>query len=276
MHDPMIALIGAGNMGSSLIGGLIQHGYPPENIIASDHSQEKLAQLRQQFSIQISADNINAAKMADVIIFAVKPYILGKVVQELTDIIQAKQPLLISIAAGVRTNMLANWVHGKVAIVRAMPNTPALLNCGITALYATRLVTEQNKAIAERILGAVGKIVWVADESQMDTVTALSGSGPAYFFLIMEALQAAAESLGLPQDMARTLTIETAYGAAMMAKHDKHSLAELRAHVTSPGGTTEKALSVLEEQNIRGILHQALTAAKERSEALAESLGKES
>jgi pyrroline-5-carboxylate reductase len=276
MHKPMLALIGAGNMGSNLIGGLIQQGYPPDKIIATGRDPQKLLRLQKQFAVQIAMDNVKAAASSDIIVLAIKPIAVAQIVKELSEIIQQKQPLIISIAAGIRTESIERWAHEKAAIVRAMPNIPALLNCGITALYATSQVTEESKAMANNILSTVGKVVWVSEESQLDTVTALSGSGPAYFFLIMEALQKAAESLGLSPEIARTLTIETAYGAAMMAKNDKHSLSQLREQVTSPGGTTEKALSVLEEQNIRGILHQALTAAKKRSEALAESLGKES
>lgn len=269
-----IAMIGSGNMGSSLIGGLISNGHPCNKLWATDTSIEKLEALQKNFNIHITMDNIQAAQSADVIVFAVKPQLFAEVAKGLADVIQTRKPLILSIAAGIRESSIQGWLGHDTAIVRAMPNTPALISCGATALYANHFVSEEQRSIAESILRAVGVVVWLTDEHLMDTVTALSGSGPAYFFLMMEALQSAAEQLGLPNDTARLLTLQTALGAARMAIESGKSLTELRQNVTSPGGTTEKALSVLEQNNIRKIFQLALQAAKQRSEELAELMGK--
>lgn len=273
MTSPVIAIIGAGNMGSSLIGGLIKTGHPSKKIWATAASEETLTILRENFKINTTTDNLKAVQAAEVIIFAVKPQAFGKIAAEISEVLQTHHPLIISIAAGVPTITIQKWLGGKVAVVRCMPNTPALINCGATALFASSLVTSEQRNIAESILRAVGVVVWLSDEKWMDIVTALSGSGPAYFFHMMEALQMAAEELGLPTETARLLTLQTALGAARMAIESGKPIAELRKNVTSPGGTTEKALSVLEENNIRGLYKMALHAAKRRSEELASLLG---
>lgn len=273
MTFPVIAMIGTGHMGSSLIGGLMSNGHPPDKIWAADPSEEKLSELRDLFYIHTTADNSQAAQHAQVVIFAVKPQIFHKVAMDTRKIIQLHKPLVISIAAGIREASIQEWLGGNTAIVRAMPNTPALIGCGASALYANDFVSTEQHDLAESILRAVGVAVWVSNEQLMDTVTALSGSGPAYFFLMMEALQNAAEELGLSPEIARLLTLQTANGAARMALESDTPLAELRRRVTSPGGTTEKALSVLEDSNVRGIFRKALQAAKLRSEELANMLG---
>lgn len=273
MNTPTIAIIGAGHMGSSLIGGLIKNGHPADKIIATDTSEEKLQHLLESFGIQVTKDNHAAAAIADVIIFAVKPQVFGLVAAPLHDLVQQRKPLVMSIAAGVRASSIEQWLGGHAAVVRVMPNTPALIGVGASALYANEYATDDQRNIAESIMRAVGIAVWLDDEKQMDTVTALSGSGPAYFFLILESLQNAAEELGLPAATAQLLTQQTALGAALMAIDSSHTPAELRQHVTSPGGTTEKAVNVLEEKKIRDIFKQALTAAKQRSEELANLLG---
>jgi pyrroline-5-carboxylate reductase len=271
---PVIAIIGAGNMGSSLISGLIQNGHPAEKLWAADASLEKLETLQHAFSLHTSTNNVSAAEAADIVIFAIKPQMFASAAKELADIIQKRKPLIISIAAGVRVASILHWLGPKTAIVRSMPNTAALISCGATALFANAEVTEEQKNLAESILRAVGVVVWLQQESLMDAVTALSGSGPAYFFLMMESLQQAAEQLGMPKETARLLTLQTALGAARMAIESGQSLAELRENVTSRGGTTEKALSVLEANDIRETFKQALLAAKLRSEELAEVMEK--
>jgi pyrroline-5-carboxylate reductase len=275
MTTPVITVIGAGNMGSSIIGGLINNGHPGDKLWATDTDEEKLAYLREKFHIQITSDNEHAARQADVLIFAIKPQLFAQVAPALSHAIAAHQPLIISIAAGIRETQIQHWLGGKVAIVRAMPNIPAIIGCGATGLYANPYVTPDQRTRAESILRAVGVVVWLTHEELMDVVTALSGNGPAYFFLMMEALQEAGEELGLPNDIARLLTLQTALGAARMAIESSTSLTELRRNVTSPGGTTEKAISVLEENNIRGLFRKALHAAKLRSEELASMLDKE-
>lgn len=273
MKIPTIAIIGAGNMGASLIGGLIRDNHPAEQIWAADVSAERLSMLQNQFGIHTTTDNEKAIQQADVVILAVKPQFFFSVTKTLKNQIQARKPLVISIAAGVRENSIQTSLGGNVPIVRTMPNTPALIGCGATALFANAYVTEEQRNQAESIMRAAGVIVWVTDEAQLDIVTALSGSGPAYFFLMMESLQQAAEQLGMPGDTARLLTLQTALGAARMAMESGVPLAELRRQVTSPGGTTEKAISVLEDQNIREIFKNAVQAAKLRSEELATLMG---
>lgn len=275
MDTPIITVIGAGNMGSSLISGLIRDGHPSNSLWACDLSEEKLDVLAQTFQIHTTSDNAQAVAAADVVIFAIKPHYFANIASALQPIIAKHQPLVISIAAGIRISSMQHWLGEKTAIVRSMPNTAALIGCGASALYANTLVTHEQHNLAESILRAVGLVVWLQEESLMDAVTALSGSGPAYFFLVMEAMQQAAERLGLPTDTARLLTLQTALGAARMAIESGKPLVELRQHVTSPGGTTEKAVSVLEESNIRGLFDNALTAAKLRSEELAGILGED-
>lgn len=270
MTNATIVILGAGNMGSSLAGGLIAKNYPPEKILMTDPETEKLTQIQNQLHIRTTTDNHAAVQQADVLILAVKPQVMTQVVTEIASLVQQKKPLIISIAAGILEHSLQKWLGGQCAIVRSMPNTPALIGCGATALFANQFVTPEQHNLAESILRAVGTIVWLQDEELMDTVTALSGSGPAYFFLIIEALQVAAEELGLPADTARMLTTQTAYGAARMAMETDMDIVTLRKKVTSPGGTTEKALQTLEENHLRVILKSALIAAKNRSHELSQ------
>lgn len=274
MTTSVIAVIGAGNMGSSLLGGLTQHGHTVDNLWAADPSDEKLLALQNRFHVHTTTDNAKAVQMADVVIFAVKPQIFSQVASTLSSIIEQRKPLVISIAAGIRIPCIEDWLGKGIAIVRAMPNTPALVGCGATTLCANAFATPTEQHLAELILRAVGVTIWIEDERLMDTVTALSGSGPAYFFLVMEALQHAAQQLGLPPETARILTEQTALGAARMAIESGQSLASLRQQVTSPGGTTEKAISILEANNVQGIFMEALQAAKLRSEELAENMEK--
>jgi pyrroline-5-carboxylate reductase len=269
MTLPVIAVIGAGNMGSSLIGGLINNQHPCDKLWASDTSSETLEHLQHAFQIHTTTDNAKAAQAAEVIILAVKPQRLAQVAAEIAEAAHARHSLIISIAAGVCESNIQHLLGGKMAIVRAMPNTPALIGCGATALYANTHVSSQQHELAESILRTVGVVEWLDHEPLMDTVTALSGSGPAYFFFMMEALQQAGEQLGLSSETARLLTLQTALGAARMAMESGKSLAELRQNVTSPGGTTEKAISVLQESNLHAIFKKALQAAKLRSEELA-------
>ena len=273
MTSQTIAFIGGGNMAASLIGGLIADGYKARKIIASDPDSEKLADLSARFGIQSAADNTSAIEMADVVVLAVKPQVLHEVAATLAPAIQSRQPLIISIAAGIREDALIRWLGGDIALIRTMPNTPAMIQAGATALHAGEGVTNEQRDLAETIMRAVGLTVWVDDEEKMDAITALSGSGPAYFFLIMEAMEQSAVELGIPKDKARLLTLQTALGAARMAMESSDGPGTLRAKVTSPGGTTERALSILEEGDIRGLFKNALTGAQQRSVELSEMLG---
>ncbi len=268
-----ITFIGGGNMAASLISGLIADGYDPTHITASDPNKERLAQLAANYAIRTETDNDAAAQNADIIVLAVKPQVLESVVRDMAGTIWRHQPLVISIAAGVREAALREWLGEDIALVRTMPNTPAMIQSGACGLHASENVSDIQKDQAESILRAVGLTCWVSDESQMDVVTALSGSGPAYFFLVMEAMEDAAVKMGLEADNARLLTLQTALGAARMAMESKDSPATLREKVTSPGGTTERALGILQEGGLPALFEQALNGARDRSQELSEILG---
>lgn len=268
------AFIGAGNMAGALIAGLIADGTPPEQLIATDPSVEKCQALSAATGIRTLQENREAAAVADTVVLAVKPQILRQVAQELAEQIQDRRPLVISIAAGVRCDSLQAWLGGDVPLVRTMPNTPAMIQAGATVLYATSMVSNAQRGKAESLMRAVGLTQWVADESLMDAVTALSGSGPAYHFLIMEAMENAARELGLSTETAHLLTLQTAFGAARMALESSEPPESLRAMVTSPGGTTERAVRALEEGGIRDLFRNALEAAHDRSVELSVDMGK--
>ncbi|MBU1192111.1 MAG: pyrroline-5-carboxylate reductase [Gammaproteobacteria bacterium] len=273
MTNHTLSFIGGGNMARSLIGGLIADGWPAERLRAADPNPEQRTMLSSRFGIVTDSDNQTAIQSADVVLLAVKPQVMHEVTQSIAAAVQAKQPLIISIAAGIRATDLDRWLGGGCAIVRCMPNTPAMVQSGATGLFATPKVTSAQRDLAESILRAVGLTLWLDNEAQMDAVTALSGSGPAYFFLIMEALQAAGVQLGLPAECARLLALQTAFGAAKMALESDEDAGTLRQRVTSPGGTTERALKVMEEGQLRELIQKALTAARDRSRELADQLG---
>lgn len=269
-----ICFIGGGNMAHSLIGGLIADQWPASQIYATDTNPDQRAHLTERFGISTGSDNSAAIANADVVVLAVKPQVMHNVASEICAAVNARQPLIISIAAGIRSADLGRWLGSNSAIVRCMPNTPALVQSGATALFANARVTAAQRDLAENILRAVGLTLWLDDEQLMDAVTALSGSGPAYFFLIMEALQAAGVQLGLTPQTAQLLTLQTAFGAAKMALESDDDAASLRRRVTSPGGTTEAALAVLEQGGLSDLIARALTAARDRSRELADQLGK--
>ena len=268
-----LAFIGGGNMAAALIGGLTKHGLPSERIVVADPSNDQLQRLVRDYGITVASDNASAVSQAEVVMLAVKPQQMRAVALALAPHLAASKPLLISIAAGIPHAALARWFGPQTAVVRTMPNRPALNGFGATGLYAPASVGAANRALAESIMAAVSATVWVEHESQMDTVTALSGSGPAYFFLFMEALEAAAHERGLPNDIAHKLTLETAFGAAQMARHSGDSLAALRGQVTSKGGTTAAALAVLDAAGLRAIVAHAVAAADRRSAELAAEFG---
>jgi len=270
-----LAFVGGGNMAASLIGGLVADGHDPRHILVSDPEHEKLATLAARFGIRSAAGNPDAAARAEVLILAVKPQVLRQVCEGLRATVQRHRPLIISIAAGVREVYLQQWLGGGLALVRTMPNTPAMIQSGATVLHADRGVSAPQRNLAESVMRAVGLTCWVEDEAQLDAATALSGSGPAYFFLVMEALEQAGAGLGLDPQTARLLTIQTALGATRMAMESSEPPAVLRERVTSPGGTTERALRIFEESGLRGLFGRALAAARERSEELSRLLGGE-
>lgn len=268
-----IAFIGAGNMASAIIGGLINNGSDSQSIWACDPGQDKLTQLKNDFNIQTSVDNLDAISVADVIILAVKPQVMETVLAPLQSELQKRKPLIISVAAGINLNSLSTWCGGELPIVRCMPNTPALVGQGASGLFANETTTPEHKAISETILNAVGISIWVKTESELNAVTAVSGSGPAYYFLFMEAMIAAGEKLGLSKDTATELTLKTALGAATMACSSEIEPAQLRKNVTSPNGTTEQAIKTFMENGLESLVDKALTAASDRSESLSDELG---
>lgn len=257
-----IGFIGAGNMTSNIISGLIAAGYDPENVYASNPHIEKLQQLQQQYKIQINTGNRVVAAQADVIVLAVKPKFIASVLAELKDIIVERQPLIISVAAMISLAQLQQQLDAQVAIIRCMPNTPAAVRCGASALVAGSKVTAAQKQIAEKIFQSVGMTVWLEEEAQLAAVTALSGCGPAYFFLFMEYLEKSAEKLGLPKTLAHQLTLQTALGAARLALEKPIDLVTLREHVTSKGGATEQAIAVFQQAKLEDIFLAAMRAAQ--------------
>lgn len=273
-EEKKLTFIGAGNMARSLVGGLLANGWQGTQITLADPSPEvsaKFANLGP--GLTFSTDNLAAISGADIIVLAVKPQVLQTVCRSLTLSFGSARPLIVSIAAGILITDIDRWLGGDFPIVRAMPNTPALVQSGATGLYANNAVNETQHALAESLLRAVGSTVWLPSEEQLNAVTALSGSGPAYYFLVMEAMQAAGEHLGLNTETAKLLSIETAFGAAKLALESEESPATLRENVTSKGGTTEQALLSLEQDGLRDLFIKAMSAAKQRAEELAKELG---
>ena len=269
---PIIGFIGAGNMARSLAAGLVKNGWPHGRLLLADPDTAQRKTVERALKVQTHAGNDAVATRADILVLAVKPQVLREVAQTLAPMVQHKRPLIISIAAGVRLGDVQRWLGGGLPIVRAMPNTAALIGSGATGLYANEAANGAMREQAESILRAVGITTWVPNEDLLDVVTALSGSGPAYFFLIMEALERAAIDQGLDPLQARLLTLETAYGAAKMALEGAEEPASLRARVTSPGGTTERAIEVLQRGDMAGLLRDALVAATKRARELAQML----
>lgn len=266
---PRIGFLGAGKMATALAKGWLQAGrITASTCLASDPLPAAREAFHRDSGCPVLPDNRAVVDFADLLVLAVKPQTMGALTAEIRDAVERRRPLVVSIAAGVRLADIGSWLGGHGALVRTMPNTPALVKSGATALYAAAGVSVEQRRLAESILRAVGLTVWVDDEARLDAVTALSGSGPAYFFLVMEAMEAAARTLGLPADTARLLTLQTAFGAARIALESSESPAELRARVTSPKGTTEAALQVLKNAGIEAIFAEALAAAAQRSREL--------
>jgi len=268
-----IAFIGAGNMASSLIGGLIAKGVPASLITASDPYESCLEKVATRYGVHTSPHNEAAIERAEVVVLAVKPQVMKEVATRLAPALK-KDTLVISIAAGISLDSLQRWLGEKTAIVRCMPNTPALMQLGATGLFANHSVNGQQKNLAKQILDAVGISLWLNSEKEIDAVTALSGSGPAYYFLLMEAMIKAGIAQGLSPETAKQLTLQTALGAATMAAHSSDEPAELRRKVTSPNGTTEQAIKSFQGNRFEEVVREALDAAAKRSVSLAEELGK--
>lgn len=268
-----IAFIGGGNMSTALVGGLLARGVAAADVSVGDPSVAQLDRLRRDFGVHATSDNVVAVREADLVVLAVKPQDMATVARNLADELAAHRCTVVSVAAGIRLESLARWLGGGSPLVRAMPNRPALIGAGVTAAYASAEVEPAERRSVERVLSAVGPLVWLDDEAQMDAVTAVSGSGPAYFFLLVEALEDAGAALGLPRATARLLAVHTALGAGRMAAESADSPAVLREQVTSRGGTTGAALAILEAADIRGLLNRAVAAAERRSAELAREFG---
>jgi pyrroline-5-carboxylate reductase len=276
MTRPIIAFIGGGNMARSLVTGLIAGGFPPDRLWVADPDSVQRELILEQFAgVHVTPDNDRAAIVGTVVLMAVKPQVLRHVAQDLMEAIQVRAPLILSIAAGVRANDLERWLGGRLAVVRCMPNAPALVRNAATGMYANFRVSKHQRDAAEMILRAVGETVWLEDEELLDAVTALSGSGPAYFLLVMEAMEQAGVKLGLAPETARRLVLQTALGAAKLAHEGREDLAVLRARVTSTGGTTERAVTELEKSNLFEIFERAVTVAAQRARELGDQLAGE-
>lgn len=267
-ESPIVAFIGGGNMARSLIGGMIARGADPARVRVAEPVQALRESLQADFGVRGFATAAEAVAGATVWLLAVKPQVMRAVCGEIATAAQTAQPVAISIAAGITSGQLSDWLGGGIAVVRAMPNTPALLGAGITGLFANPQVDSTQRDQAARLLDAVGRTVWIEDEAQMDAVTAVSGSGPAYVFLLAEALQAAGIKQGLPADTARRLANQTLLGAARMLTELDEPAEVLRRKVTSPGGTTQAAIETFERGGLRDLVDRAVTAATLRGREL--------
>ncbi len=273
MSPYTIAIIGGGNMGRALVGGLIRQGAPAETLRVGEPDDAARAGLERDFGCFVAADNAACVRGADAVVLAVKPQLARSVVASLAPRLRGGPLLVISIMAGIRIRSLESWCGADVPLVRAMPNRPALVGAGATGAYAGERVDATARALAEEILRAVGAVVWLNSEEDLDVVTALSGSGPAYCFLLAELMMQAAVNLGLEPSAARRLAVETLHGAGVLAHSCDGDLARLRAEVTSKGGTTEAALSVLGSEGFARLIQRAIDAATQRSREIAREFG---
>lgn len=269
-----VTFIGAGNMAGAIIGGMIDSGFAAADITATSPSDEALAPLRERLGIRTSTDNATAVGESDVVVLSVKPQIMRDVCEGLRDAVQARRPLIVSVAAGLPADTLEHWLGGELPLVRCMPNTPSLVGAGAAGLFANSRVSDSQRQLATELIEAVGLVEWVEDEALLEAVTAVSGSAPAYFFLMFEAMEEAGVSLGLPAETARRLAMQTALGAAKMALASDKEPAELKRNVMSPGGTTERAVEHLESAGLRGIMQEAMAACAHRAREMADELGK--
>ncbi len=268
-----IAFIGGGNMATSLVGGLVAHGTPATDLTIADPVAMQRDRLQREYGVRVTDCNADAVHDADLVVLAVKPQDVAEVARRIAGAFAERRRVAVSVAAGIRLASLADWLGDAPALVRAMPNRPALIGAGVTAAIAAPGIEPHERESAATVLSTVGPLVWLEDESQMDAVTAVSGSGPAYFFLLVEAMEDAGVSLGLPRDTARLLAVQTAYGAGRMCAESGELAARLREQVTSRGGTTAAALAAFESADFRGLVQRALTAAAKRSAELARDFG---
>jgi pyrroline-5-carboxylate reductase len=266
-----IAFIGGGNMAQALMIGLQQRAFAMQNITVIDPDTAKHEHLQATLGVNTSSSLTTGSLAVDVVVLAVKPQQLHSVAQALAPLLQSQ--LVVSVAAGIRTADLSRWLNGYTTIIRTMPNTPAQIQSGITGAYALPAVTQAQREIADAMLQAAGEVVWLADEDQLDAVTAISGSGPAYVFLMIEALAAAGVSLGLSEAQSLQLSLATFKGASLLAAGSSTSVATLREQVTSKGGTTEQGLLSMRQHDIHGMMQHAAEQAARRAKELGDQLG---
>ncbi len=271
-NKTVIGFIGAGNMAYALIKGLLSDGFNAKNINVSDSNDELLIKRQSELNITTYSDNVSLLDNSDIVIFAVKPQVLSMVCLELKNKVKPNH-FFVSIVAGIRGNDINRWLGGNFALVRTMPNTPALFQSGVTGLFANELVNSQQKELVTSILSSVGECFWVDEEKLIDAITAISGSGPAYFFLLMQSITQAAIALGLDEKTANSLSIQTSFGASLMATKSGKDPKILRSEVTSPNGTTQAAIESFQDQNFEGIVAAATRAAYDRARELSNDLG---
>ena len=270
MINSKVGLIGGGNMARAIGGGLLRGGMHATDLMIAEPRAEQCESLRKElYGALVTDDNRRVAAAAEILLFAVKPQILKPVCEDLVEQVQARRPLVSSIAAGPRIDDIDGWLGGGLSVVRVMPNQPALIDQGISALYANERTSDAHRALAEKIMTAVGHAVWLDAESKMDAVTAISGTGPSYFYLLIDVMIESALRYGIDPDTARTLAVETARGATALAAAETESMASLIERVRSPGGTTTAAFEYLDVSDARGIFARAIDKAEQRAEELA-------
>lgn len=274
MSNYKVGFIGGGNMARALAGGLASSGYPPSNLLIADPSPERRAILEHDLpGVTITGSNDEVGRTADCLVLAVKPQLMREVCEGLADAAQEKRPLIISVAAGTHSRDIDDWLGAELAVVRVMPNQPAMLLEGASGLYANELTTNEQRDRATEIISAVGSVVHVHDEESIDSVTAISGTGPAYFYFLIDMLIQSAEEFGLDSQAAHKLVMDTAKGSAALAAVSGETMTAMIEHVRSPGGTTAAAFEVFDDENVREIFAKAIAAARDRAVQLAESSG---
>ena len=272
MSNYIVGFIGGGNMARALVGGLMASGYPHGHLLIAEPDAERRTRLAAGFpGGTLTANNVDVAQKADCLVLAVKPQVMREVCLELAAVAQSRRPLIVSVAAGTHSRDIDRWLGGDAAVVRVMPNQPALILKGASGLYANELTTAEQRDRATEIVSAVGSVVHVGDESSLDAVTAISGTGPAYFYLLIDELIRAAEKFGLEPQAAHKLVMDTAEGSAALAAVSGESMEDMIAHVRSPGGTTAAAFDVFDAEGVRAIFGAAFAAARDRAVELAES-----
>jgi pyrroline-5-carboxylate reductase len=270
MINTKVGLIGGGNMGRAIAGGLLRGGMHATDLMIAEPLPEQCERLREElYGIMVIEDNNKVAEMAETLLFSVKPQILKPVCEDLAAVVQESRPLIMSIAAGPTIEDIDQWLGGGLSVVRVMPNQPALIDQGISALFANERTDEAGREMAEKIMTAVGQVVWLDSESKMDAVTAVSGTGPSYFYLLIDCMIEAGIKSGIDPETARTLAVETARGATSLASAETESMSSLIERVRSPGGTTTAAFELLDKADVRGIFAAAIDAAERRAAELA-------